>query len=130
MQWRERQWGHNLEAAEALRGSREGGFADWEAAMLFYASMSLVNGWLERQGLDVPTRHYARRRMVEKRLPHLYEDYWRICSMSETARYKNGCDMGYTERQEARDIHERISRAIPWSGPPGEQILRPPGPTS
>ena len=48
-QWRERQWGHNLEAAEALRRSREEGFAGWEVTMRFYAAVPLVNGWFERQ---------------------------------------------------------------------------------
>ena len=76
--------------------------------------------------------------MVEKHLPHLYEDYRRICSMSEDARYGEGYAMGDKERQKARAIHvatdaaiiavaagdkerqkaraiyERISRAIPW----------------
>ena len=33
-QWREAQWGHNLEATKALCASREGGFADWEVTML------------------------------------------------------------------------------------------------
>ena len=113
-QWREAQWGHNLEATKALCASREGGFADWEVTMLFYASMSLVNGWLERRGLNVPTGHRLRRRMVKKYLPHLYEDYGRICIMSEDARYGEGHAMGDTERQEASAIHERISRAIPW----------------
>ncbi len=113
-QWRERQWDHNLEALMALHGSREGGFVDWEVTMLFYTSMSLVNGWLERQGLGVPKRHHPRRHMVEKHLPHLSEDYWRICTMSEDARYGEGYAMGDAERQEARAIHERISGAIPW----------------
>ena len=113
-QWKKVQWGHNLEAAEVLRCSRTGRFVDWEVTMLFYASMSLVNDWLERRGLNVPTMHYARRRMVKKYLPHLYEDYGRICALSEIARYKKGYAMGDTERQEARAIHERISRAIPW----------------
>ena len=113
-QWREAQWKHNLEAIKALCASREGGFVDWEVTMLFYASMSLVNGWFERRGLIVPTTHYSRRRMVEKHLPHLYEDYGRICIMSEDARYGEGYAMGDQELQEARAIHERISRAIPW----------------
>ena len=113
-QWRERQWSRSMAAAEALRGSRAGGFADWEATMWFYAAMSLVNGWLVRHGLDVPTRHYARRRMVKKHLPHLFKDYCRICTLSEAARYKKGYDMGDAERQKARAIHERIAGAIPW----------------
>ena len=113
-QWRERQWGHNLRAAKVLRASQEGEFADWEVTMRFYASMSLVNGWLERRGLDIPTRHYSRRRTVKKHLPHLSEDYCRICTLSEVARYGKGYVMGDKERQEARAIHERISRAIPW----------------
>ena len=70
-QWREAQQRHNLEAADALRGSRKDGFADWEVTVLFYAAMSLVNGWFELRGLGVPTRHHARRRMVEKHLPLL-----------------------------------------------------------
>ena len=82
--------------------------------MRFYAAMSLVNGWFERRDLNVPTGHRLRRRMVEKHLPHLYEDYGRICIMSEDARYGEGYAMGDKERQEARAIHERISRAIPW----------------
>ena len=61
-QWRERQWRHNLEAAEALRRSREEGFADWEVTMRFYAAVPLVNGWFERQDMAVPTKHHARRR--------------------------------------------------------------------
>ena len=113
-QWRERQWRHNLKAAETLRRSREDGFADWEVTMRFYAVMSLVNGWLERHGLDVPTKHYARRYAVKRRLPHLLKDYRRICIMSEDARYGKGYDMGDRERQEARAIHERVSRVIPW----------------
>ena len=52
--------------------------------------------------------------MVKKYLPHLYEDYGRICIMSEDARYGEGYAMGDAERQEARAIHERISGAIPW----------------
>ena len=83
--------------------------------MRFYAVMSLVNGWLERQGLGVPASHHTRRRMVKKHLPHLSEDYCRICFMSEDARYGKGYAMGDAERQEARAIHERISRAIPWA---------------
>ena len=113
-QWRERQWRHNLEAAEALRRSREEGFADWEVTMRFYAAVSLVNGWFERQGMAVPTKHHARRRAVENHLPHLSKDYRRICIMSEDARYGEGYAMRDLERQEARDIHERVSRAIPW----------------
>ena len=113
-QWRKVQWRHNLEATAALRVSREGGFADWEVTMLFYTSMSLVNGWFERRGLIVPTTHYSRRRMVEKHLPHLYEDYGRICALSEIARYKKGYAVGDKERQKARAIRERISGAIPW----------------
>ena len=113
-QWREKQWGHNLAAAEALRRSQEGGFADWEVTARFYAVMSLVNGWLERHGLGVPTGHRVRRRMVEKHLPHLSRDYCRICTLSEAARYGKGYAMGDSERQKARAIHERISAAIPW----------------
>ena len=112
--WREVQWRHNLGAAEALYGSQAGRFVDWEVTMLFYAVMSLVNGWFERRGLNVPTTHYSRRRMVKKYLPHLYEDYGRICTLSEIARYKKGYAMGDAERQKARAIHERISGAIPW----------------
>ena len=101
-----------MAAAEALRGLRAGGFADWEAAMRFCAAMSLVNGWLVRHGLDV---HKALReaRMVKKRLPHLFRDYCRICTLSEAARYKKGCGTGGAERQKARAIHERIAGAIP-----------------
>ncbi len=84
--WREVQWRHNLGAAEALYGLQAGRFVDWEVTMLFYAVMSLVNGWFERRGLNVPTTHYSRRRMVKKYLPHLYEDYGRICTLSEIAR--------------------------------------------
>ena len=113
-QWREMQWCHNLEAADALRDSRKGGFVDWEVTIRFYAVMSLVNGWFERQGLGVPTSHYSRRRMVKKHLPHLFNDYRRICFMSEAARYGRGYAMGDAERQKARAIHERIARAIPW----------------
>ena len=109
------QWRYNLEAAEVLRGSRECEFVDWEVTMRFYASMSLVNGWLERQGLGVPTSHHPRRRMVKKHLPHLSEDYCRICFMSEAARYGKGYAMGDAERQEVRAIHERIAGAISWS---------------
>ena len=114
LQWRKVQWMHNLEALVALHGSREGGFVDWEVTMLFYTSMSLVHGWFERRGLGVPTMHSTRRRMVEKHLPHLSEDYCRICFMSEAARYGKGYAMGDKERQKARAIHERISGAIPW----------------
>ena len=41
-QWREKQWTHSLEAAEALRVARRGGggFADREMTVLFYAAMS------------------------------------------------------------------------------------------
>ena len=113
-QWREKQWKHNLEAAEVLRTSRNKGFADWEVTAQFYAVMSLVNGWLERQGLNVPTGHRTRRRMVEEHLLHLFKDYGRICTLSEDARYGEGYAMGDQERQKARDIHERVSRAIPW----------------
>ena len=113
-QWREKQWKHNLEAAETLRRSRADGFAYWEVTMRFCAVMSLVNGWLGRHGLGVPTKHYARRRAVKRRLPHLFKDYRRICIMSEAARYGNGYVMGDRERQEARAIHERVSSAIPW----------------
>lgn len=113
-QWREAQWRHNLEAADALRGSRKDGFADWEVTVLFYATMSLVNGWFERRGLGVPTGHHPRRRMVKKHLPHILEDYGRICIMSEFARYGKGYAMGDRERQEAREIYERISGAISW----------------
>lgn len=103
-----------MAAAEALRRSQEGGFADWEVTARFYAVMSLVNGWLERHGLGVPTGHRVRRRMVEKHLPHLSRDYCRICTLSEAARYGKGYAMGDSERQKARAIHERISAAIPW----------------
>ena len=82
--------------------------------MLFYAPMSLVNGWLERQGLDVPARHYARRHVAKIRLPHLSKDYCRTCTLGESARCRRGYDMGGAERQKARAIHGRISRAIPW----------------
>ena len=50
--------------------------------VLFYAAMSLVNGWFERRGLGVPTEHHPRRRMVEKHLPRMRKDYGRICSMN------------------------------------------------
>ncbi len=53
--------------------------------------------------------------MVKKHLPHLSEDYCRICFMSEAARYGKGYAMGDAERQEVRAIHERIAGAISWS---------------
>lgn len=52
--------------------------------------------------------------MVKKHLPHILEDYGRICIMSEFARYGKGYAMGDRERQEAREIYERISGAISW----------------
>ena len=52
--------------------------------------------------------------MVEEHLPHLFKDYGRICTLSEDAGYGEGYAMGDRERQKARDIHGRISRAIPW----------------
>lgn len=52
--------------------------------------------------------------MVERYLPHLFNDYGRICALSEEARYGEGCAMGDRERQKAREIHKRISTAIPW----------------
>lgn len=52
--------------------------------------------------------------MVKIHLPHLFKDYCRICTLSESARYKRGYDMGDAERQKAHAIHGRISRAIPW----------------
>lgn len=52
--------------------------------------------------------------MVEKHLPHMRMDYERICTMSEDARYGEGYAMGDRERQEAREIYERISGAISW----------------
>ena len=61
------------------------GFAEWEAAVRLYAAMSLVNGWLERQGPGVPTGHRTRRRMAERCLPHLFNGYGRICALSEDA---------------------------------------------
>ena len=80
--------------------------------MLFYTSMSLVHGWFERRGLGVPTMHSTRRRMVEKRLPHLYEDYRRICSMSEDARYGEGYAMDDRAPEGAR-----YPRAHLWGDP-------------
>ena len=82
--------------------------------MLFYAVMSLASGRLGQRGLGVPTRHAARRRMVKTHLPHLFEDYADICTLSELARYGQGCAMGGTERREARGIDDRIPSAIPW----------------
>ena len=52
--------------------------------------------------------------MVKTHLPHLFEDYTDICTLSELARYGQGYAMGSTERREARSIHDRISSAIPW----------------
>ena len=52
--------------------------------------------------------------MAKIHLPHLFNDYCRICALSESARHKRGYDMGGAERQKARAIHGRISRAIPW----------------
>ena len=84
------------------------------ATALFYAAMSLINGWLERQGTDIPKRHGAKRRMIDRRLPHLHDGYDTLRSMGEEAGHGQSYAMGSKDRQAVRNLHESISAAIPW----------------
>ena len=113
--WRKVQRDHNLEAGAALRSARDGmGFPDWEVTVLFYAALSMVNGWFELRGLDVPARHTARRDMIKRHLPHLHKNYNELRSLSEDARYGHGHDMDDRHHKRARELYNSVSDAIPW----------------
>ena len=68
--WRRIRAEHDRRACERLAGGGER-FWDWEATMMFYEIVIVLDGYAEKRGLPTPKNHKSRRALVKRRLPHL-----------------------------------------------------------
>ena len=62
-------------------------FMDWAATACFYAAIHLIEGYLARFGIH-PQTHVERERWIQRRLPHIRSNYWRLKRHSLRARYQ------------------------------------------
>ena len=111
--WRRNQAEHDRRARERLAGGGGERFWDWEAAMMFYEIVIVLDGYAEARGLPTPKNHKARRALVKRHLPHLVDFYDDLYSMSLEARYYNGYDMTEKEWRAAARCREALARSIP-----------------
>ena len=111
--WRRNQAEHGRRARERLAGGGGERFWDWEATMMFYEIVIVLDGYAEARGLPTPKNHKARRALVKRHLPHLVDFYDDLYSMSLEARYYNGYDMTEKEWRAAARCREALARSIP-----------------
>ena len=88
-------------------------FWDWEATMMFYEIVIVLDGYAEARGLPTPKNHKARRAIVERHLPLLADFYDDLYTLSLEARYYNGYVMTEKEGGEAARCREALVRSIP-----------------
>jgi hypothetical protein len=60
---------------------------DWAVTACFYAAIHLVEGYLARLGIH-PRTHVEREGWIQRRLPHIQQNYWRLKRYSLRARYR------------------------------------------
>ena len=111
--WRRNQAEHDRRARERLAGGGGERFWDWEAAMMFYEIVIVLDGYAEARGLPTPKNHKARRALVKRHLPHLAGLYGDLYGLSLEARYYDGYVMTEKEWCEAARCHEALARSIP-----------------
>ena len=111
--WRRIQAEHDRRARERLAGGGGERFWDWEATMMLYEIVIVLDGCAEARGLPTPKNHKARRALVKRHLPHLVDFYDDLYSMSLEARYYNGYDMTEKEWRAAARCREALARSIP-----------------
>ena len=101
---------------EAREGPAKGGgarFRDWEAAMMFYEIVIILDGHAEARGMPAPKSHKTRRAIARRHLPRLADFYNGLYSMSPEARYCNGYGMTEKEWQAVARCREALARSIP-----------------
>ena len=64
--------------------------AGWKAAVLFYSALHRVNYWFATQTEKIPESYAERNRRVRRELPHIFDDYMDIYTMSRRGRYCEG----------------------------------------
>ena len=114
--WRPRQVDHNRRARKVLaEGGRSIGarFWGWEAVLMFYEIVIILDGYAEARGTPTPKSHRARRSVVERHLPHLLDTYDDLYTLSLDARYYDGYDMTANEGRRAAQSHGILTRSIP-----------------
>ena len=107
---------HNRKVREILaEAGRDIGarFWGWEAVLMFYEIVIILDGYAELRGMPAPQSHKARRALVGRHLPHLAEIYKGLYGLSVTTRYHNGYAMTKDAGLEAARCHEILSRNIP-----------------
>ena len=114
--WRLTQVDYNRMVRGALAEAGRGigvRFWGWEAVLMFYEFVIVLDGYAELRGMPAPQSHAARRSIVDRHLPHLAEIYEGSCGLSVTARYHNGYAMTTDAGLEAARCYEALARSIP-----------------
>jgi len=66
---------HDREAREGLAKGGGAWFRDWEAAMMLYEIVIVLDGYAEARGMPAPKNHKARRAIVRRHLPRPADFY-------------------------------------------------------
>ena len=77
---------HNKNAFDFL-ATKAPEYTDWQITMLFYAALHSANRHFEMKGIEVPTNHNKRLKVMKDRLPTMVEAYKNLQTLSEQSRY-------------------------------------------
>ena len=111
--WRLRQIDRDREARERLAKGGGTRFWDWEATMMFYEIVIILDGYAEARGMPAPKNHKSRRALVKRHLPHLAEMYNDLYALSLEARYYDGHNMAEYEGRRAARCYKSLAGSIP-----------------
>ena len=77
---------HNKNAFDFL-ATKAPEYTDWQITMLFYAALHSANRHFEMNGIEVPTNHNKRFKVIKDRLPTIVKAYKNLQTLSERSRY-------------------------------------------
>ena len=112
MSWHESQSNHNKNTYDFLH-TKNPTHIDWEITTLFYSALHLVNNYFQKNNIIVSKTHKARNILVRKELFHIYSSYYKLYSLSISARYITGHQMQDSDRQIAVNIFSFLKTNIP-----------------
>lgn len=109
--WHESQSDHNKDAYGFLH-TENPSYVDWEVTTLFYAALHLVDGYFEKNGIQLPNSHRTRNHLVNKELNSLYPTYRKLYNLSLKARYEEGNTMQDYDRRIAEEYFSFLKTNI------------------
>ena len=110
--WRLDQIAYNEKALEWLARAAGARFGGREIVVMFYGTVTALDGYAAARGHPAPKSHRERRAIVERHLPHLVDPYDDLYGLSLDARYHRGYAMAEKAWCKAAQCCEELGGGI------------------